>query len=47
MTRRSRWSSPASHLPDEVPAAIRDELTARDQWTEINYTPPGAKKGEE
>lgn len=38
---------PGHHLPDEVPARIRDELLGRDQWTEIDYTPPGAKKKDE
>jgi hypothetical protein len=37
---------PGHHLPEQVPARIRDELTARDNWTEIDYTPPG-KKDEE
>jgi hypothetical protein len=32
------------HLPEDVPARIRQELVARENWTEVNYTPPGDKK---
>lgn len=32
------------YLPEDVPARIRDELLARDNWTEVDYTPPGKKK---
>ena len=34
---------PGHHLPDDVPARIRKELVARDNWTEVEYTPPGGK----
>lgn len=38
---------PGHYLPEDVPARIRDELVARDTWTEVDYTPPGGKKGKE
>lgn len=31
-------------LPDEVPASVRDELLKRDNWSEVDYTPPNTKK---
>lgn len=39
------WTvKPGAYLPDDAPAALRDELTSRDNWTEVAYTAPGAKK---
>jgi hypothetical protein len=33
-------------LPDDVPARVRDELLAADNWTEVDYTPPRGNKKE-
>lgn len=33
-------------LTADAPDAIRDELTARDNWTAVQYNPPGSKQGD-
>ena len=39
------WTVERGHyLPDDAPAKLRDELTAGSDWTEVDYSPPGAKK---
>jgi hypothetical protein len=41
------WTVEKGHyLPDDAPAALRDELTAGPYWTEVDYTPPGKAKGD-
>jgi len=35
---------PGHQLPEDAPAALRDELVSRDQWSEVQYTPSGAAK---
>jgi hypothetical protein len=37
---RGKW------LSADVPASIRDELIARDNWTAVDYNPPGSRQGD-
>ena len=34
------------YTPADMPARIRDELTARDNFTEVTYTKPGEAKAD-
>jgi len=38
---------PGHLLPDDAPASLRDELTSRDDWTEVEQATAKTKKDEE